>query len=156
MNTAIQQISNHLTEILEGNPWYGRSAYAVLEEIDPTLVYVNPDEKGHAMIELLYHMITWARFVQSRLEGDLEKDMNYYEVFDWREIDPTVHTWRNGIQEFKSANKRILELLQTRKDDILEEPVALRTYNVGFMLKGYLEHNIYHLAQIIYVKKLLQ
>lgn len=156
MNTAIQQIIDRLKEILNGQPWYGRSVYGVLDEVDPTVVFVNPDEKGHAMIELLYHMITWAQFLQNNLEENPVKDMVYYEKFDWREIDPTMHTWRNGVKEFKAINKKILELLQTKNDDVLERPVAHRTYNMGYMLKGYLDHNIYHLGQIIYVKKLLQ
>lgn len=156
MNTALQQIAASLKEILDGDPWYGRAIYPLLDEVDPTVVFVNPDEKGHAMIELLYHMITWAQFVQSTLEENPAKDMRYYEKFDWREIDPTMHTWRNGVKEFKTANKKILDLLATKNDDILEGPVAHRTYNVGYMLKGYLDHNIYHLGQIVYVKKLLQ
>lgn len=156
MNTALLQIAAKLKEILQGDPWYGRSIYGALDDVDPTVVFVNPDEKGHAMIELLYHMITWAQFVESTLEGNAVKDMHYYEKFDWREIDPTIHTWRNGIKEFKAANKKILELLQTKNDDILEGPVAHRKYNIGYMLNGYLDHNIYHLGQIIYAKKLLQ
>lgn len=156
MHTAIQQIATHLREILNGDPWYGRSMYSVLDEVDPTVVFVNPDEKGHAMIELLYHMITWAQSVQSALEENPVKDIRYYEKFDWREIDPTMHTWRNGVQEFKATNKRILELLQMKDDAFLEKPVGHRSYNVGYMLRGYLDHNIYHLGQLIYVKKLLQ
>lgn len=155
MNKEVQHIITSLQESLTGNPWYGRSLYAILEEVDPTAVFINPDEKGHALIELLYHMITWAQFVQSRLEEAPRKSVDYFEELDWREIDPTIHTWKNGVNEFKTTNQRIIELLQTKDDSFLATPVSQRTYNVGYMLHGLIQHNIYHLGQIAYVKKLL-
>ena len=155
MNKEVQAIITTLQETLDGDPWYGRSLYAILEEVDPTSVFINPDEKGHALIELLYHMIAWVQAVKSRLEEDPSKELSYYEQFDWREIDPTIHTWKNGVQEFKAANKRIIELLKGKNDDFLSSPVNQRTYTIGYMLEGLIQHNIYHLGQIAYVKKLL-
>lgn len=156
MNKEVQHIITTLQESLDGDPWYGRSIYPILDEVDPSTVFINPDEKGHALIELLYHMIAWAQFIQSTLEADPAKGIKYYEALDWREIDPTIHTWKNGVNEFKATHKRILELLQTKNDDFLASPVSQRTYNVGYMLHGLIQHNIYHLGQIACVKKLLE
>lgn len=155
MNKEVQSIITTLRETLDGDPWYGRSLYAILDEVDPSSAFINPGEKGHALIELLYHMIAWAQFAQSRLEEDPKREISYYEALDWREIDPVIHTWKNGIEEFKATNKRIIELLQQKDDAYLASPVSGRKYNVGYMLHGLIQHNIYHLGQIAYVKKLL-
>jgi uncharacterized damage-inducible protein DinB len=155
MNKEVQHIIATLQESLDGEPWYGRSLYAILKEVDPSSVFINPDEKGHALIELLYHMIAWAEAVQSTLEGDTQKQISYYEALDWREIDPTIHTWKNGVNELKATHRRILELLQGKNDDFLASPVNQRTYTIGYMLHGLIQHNIYHQGQIAYVKKLL-
>jgi uncharacterized damage-inducible protein DinB len=155
MNKEIQYIITNLQETLDGEPWFGRSLYSLFKEVDPTTVFVNPDEKGHALIELLYHMITWAQFVQNSLEGTPEKEVAWFEVNDWREIDPVIHTWKNGVAEFKATNKRIIELLNQKDDTILSSTVRGRKYNVGYMLHGYIQHNIYHIGQIAYAKKLL-
>ncbi|MDF2193611.1 DinB family protein [Paraflavitalea sp. CAU 1676] len=155
MNTQILKITQSLQETLTGDPWYGRSLYSLLDQVDPSTVFVNPDEKGHALIELLYHIINWAQFVQSRLENDDTKDVRYYEQYDWRVIDPTIHTWKNGVKELKATNQHILDLLNNCEDSVLEDPVPHRAYNVGYMLDGYIQHNIYHLGQMFYVKKLL-
>ncbi|AXY76289.1 DinB family protein [Paraflavitalea soli] len=156
MNKEIQYIITTLQESLDGEPWYGRSMYSLLDEVDPSSVFVNPDETGHALIELLYHMIAWAQFIQSTLEEDPEKGIAYYEALDWRDIDPTIHTWKNGVMEIKATHKRIIELLKSKNDDFLATPVSKRKYNVGYMLHGLIQHNIYHLGQIAYVKKLLE
>lgn len=155
MNKEVQYIITTLQESLDGEPWYGRSLYAILDEVDPPSVFINPDEKGHALIELLYHMITWAQAVQSILEEDSQKQISYYETLDWREIDPTIHTWKNGVNELKATHRSIIKLLQSKNDDFLALPVSQRTYNIGHMLHGLIQHNIYHQGQIAYVKKLL-
>lgn len=156
MNKEVQSIIASLRETLDGDPWYGRSIDAIFKEVDPTSVFINPEEKGHAIIELLYHMITWAGFVQSRLEDeDPQKNTAAFEAIDWREIDPTVHTWKNGVQELKATHEKIIELLQSKNDDFLASPVRERKYNMGYLLRGLIQHNIYHLGQIAYVKKLL-
>jgi uncharacterized damage-inducible protein DinB len=155
MNKEVQFIITNLQDSLEGDPWYGRSLYSILSEVDPTTAFVNPEEKGHAMIELLYHMIAWAQFVQSRLEENPQKDASYFDELDWREIDPTIHTWKNGMKELKATHQQIITLLQAKNDDFLESPVSQRKYNMRFLLYGLLQHNIYHTGQIAYVKKLL-
>lgn len=156
MNKELQFIIANLQETLDGDPWYGRSIAAIFKEVDPTSVFVNPDEKGHAIIELLYHMIAWAGFVQSRLEEENpKKNSDYFEAIDWREIDPTIHTWKNGVHELKTIHNKIIALLQSKNDDFLATPVRERKYDMGYLLRGLIQHNIYHLGQIAYVKKLL-
>ncbi|MFT3826743.1 MAG: DinB family protein [Chitinophagaceae bacterium] len=158
MNQAIQNIIQHLQETLEGDPWYGRPVYAILEEVHPAIVYDRPgkNDTSHSLIDLLYHMITWSEFTLKRLEKDQEKDSAYSDKLDWRNIDPTVHTWENGLKEFWLLNNAIIEILETKDDSLLEEKVDFREYNFGVLLNGLIEHHIYHLGQIAYVKKLLE
>ena len=155
MNKEIKSIITSLERINTGQPWYGRAVYEMLDEIDPAMVYKKPN-KQHSLIELLYHMITWADFTLQRLKDDTEKDMATFEALDWREIDPKNHTWKKGLAEFKAIHSKIVELLNERDDEFLKEIVDYRKYNFRFLLNGLIQHNIYHIGQIAYVKKLLQ
>jgi len=155
MNTEVQSICKNLQNILDGNPWFGRPVYTILNEIHPVTVYTKPGENSHSIIDLLYHIITWAEFTAKRLEKAKETDMHAFEQLDWRLIDPHIHTWSNALQQFKVAHEQILKLLQTRDDNFLQEKVDYREYNFRVLLNGLIQHDIYHLAQIAYVKKLL-
>jgi hypothetical protein len=155
MNKEVQYLITTLTSALQGQPWYGRPVYSLLEEVDPSSVYVKPGETEHSLIELLYHMIAWAAFVQKRLENDKGWDDKYMETIDWRPIDPVEHTWENGVAELKQTHNRIIELLQEKNDDFLGEKVEFREYNFRFLLNGLVQHNIYHVGQIAYVHKFL-
>lgn len=155
MNTEIQFIRTTLQGVLEKDPWFGRSVYSILNEIDAAKAFTKPAPGAHALIELLYHMNTWALFTQKRLEKSTDMDVQETDALDWRVIDPTVHTWEKALEEFKSLHTRILELLNEADDDLLNETVDYRKYNFRFLLNGLIQHDIYHLGQLAYVKQLM-
>ena len=155
MNKEIQSIIRNLQNVNAGEPWFGRPVYELLQEIDPSIVYTKPNNNSHSLIELLYHMITWAEFTLKRIEGDKEQDLGAFEQMDWREIKPTVHTWEKGLKEYKKVHNTIVALLETKDDEFLKEIVDYRKYNFRFLLNGLIQHNIYHAGQIAYLNKLL-
>jgi uncharacterized damage-inducible protein DinB len=155
MNKEVQYLITTFETTLQREPWYGRSVYSILEEIDPTIVYIKPGETEHSLIDLLYHMIAWAMFTQKRLEKDKGWDDAFMEKIDWRTIDPAEHTWHNGVKQLKETHEQIIGLLRDKDDSLLSEMVDFRKYNFRFLLNGLIQHNVYHLGQIAYVKKLL-
>src|SRR4051812_30373351 len=106
MNKEIQSIIANLQRVNTGEPWYGRAVYEILDEIDPTKAAIKPNQTGHSLLELLYHMITWADFTLKRIEGNQEMDLAALEKLDWRLIDPAIHSWTKGLAEFKSIHNK--------------------------------------------------
>lgn len=155
MKTEVQSLDARIQDTLSGIPWYGKSVLDMLDEIDPSIVYLKPNEQSHSIIELLYHMITWTEFTLKRLEKDRSMDPADLEKLDWRNTDPEIHTWNSGISAFKAAMNKISKILQESTDEILEGKVDYREYNFRYLLNGFIEHNIYHIGQIAYAKRLL-
>ena len=151
----IDYLITTLHSILDGEPWYGISTMKILRDVNPSTVYTKPNKNSHSLIELLYHMNTWADFTLKRLEKDEEKDLESFEKLDWREIDPNEHTWEKGVAQFKVTHDLIMELLGTKNDEFLSEVVDYREYNFRFLLYGIIQHDIYHIGQIAYTMKLL-
>ncbi len=144
-----------MQNVLNGEPWYGRSVFAILQEIDPAIVYKKPSENSHSLIELLYHSLTWAEFTLKSLEKANKEDITAIEKMDWREINPSDHSWEKGLAEFKEIHEKIIQQLNEKDDAFLSEMVDHRKFNFRFLLNGLIQHDIYHLGQIVYVKKLL-
>lgn len=155
MNSEIRSIIDNLKEVLSGSPWYGKSALTLFSEIDPALVHQKPNDQSHSLAELLFHMVTWAEFIQHRLMKDQQMDGETVEALDWRAIDPAIHTWENGVAQFTEATNAVIQLLEASSDQLLKEKVDYREYNFLHLLNGLVQHNVYHLGQIAYVKKLL-
>jgi|SRR3989337_2631620 len=155
MNKEIQSIILTLENILDGDPWYGRPVYAILREVDSSIAYKKITPGSHSLIELLYHMLTWAEFTLKRTEKEDANDLTAFEKLDWREIDPKIHDWDEGLSAFIAAHQQIIALLHTKDDTFLNETVDYRQYNFRYLLNGLIQHNIYHLGQMAYLKKLL-
>ena len=155
MNKEIQSIIRNLENTLDGDPWYGRPVYALLREVDSSIAYKKPTPGSHSLIDLLYHMLTWAEFTLKRIEKDDINDLVAFEKLDWREIDPKLHDWDEGLAAFIAVHQQIIALLHTKKDTFLDEIVDYRQYDFRYLLNGLIQHNIYHLGQVAYLKKLL-
>lgn len=154
MNKEVQSIILNLERVLHGEPWYGEAVMPMLRKIHPAMVYINP-KNSHAAIEILYHMINWAQFTLDRLKRNEEEDLIDSEESDWRMIDPKIHTWKNGLAEFESLHQQIIAALKTKDDVFLSQIVDFREYNFRFLLNGLIQHHIYHLGQIAFLKNLL-
>jgi uncharacterized damage-inducible protein DinB len=156
MNKETQYIIKSFEDTLNAQPWFGRAVYEILGEVDESKVFTKPNGTEHSMIELLWHMNTWAEFALGSLENRTTEQMKEIEANDWRTIDPKVQTWKKGMEQLKATHNKITELLNQKKDDsFLSEIVPTRKFNFRYMLNGLIQHNIYHLGQVAYLKKML-
>lgn len=155
MKAEINSLVQELENTLDGKPWFGRPVYSLLRETDPSIAFVKPAGNAHSLVELLYHMLTWAQFTLKRIEQEKTDDMQAFEKLDWREIDPQIHGWEEGLAEFIAVHQQIIAHLHTKDDSFLSQKVDYRDFDFRFLIKGLIQHNIYHLGQVAYVKKLL-
>jgi uncharacterized damage-inducible protein DinB len=155
MKNEMSSIIHNLENCNSGHPWYGRAVFELLEEINPGTVHKKPGNADHSLIEILYHMITWAEFTLRRLQGDKEADLEASEALDWREIDSSIHSWEKGVKEFRQIQSEIISLLKSKNDSLLDGKVDYRDYNYRFLINGMIQHNIYHIGQVAYLKKIL-
>ncbi len=155
MNKEIQSIIRHIENVHNGEPWFGKAVFTLLEEVNISTVYEKPNDAPHSQIDLLYHMITWADFTLKRLEKNTISDLKATENLDWREINPKKHNWSKGLKELKTILKKIITILKKKDDGFLKEIVDYRKYNYRFLLNGMIEHNIYHIGQIAFLNKML-
>jgi hypothetical protein len=155
MNKEITAIIKSFETTLSGQPWFGRAVYEILEEVDESKVNVKPNGTEHSLLELIWHMNTWAEFTLAHLEQRTADELKAIEENDWREINSATHTWKKGMEQLKTIHEKIAIILAQKKDDFLKEMVPNRQFNFRFMLNGLVQHNIYHLGQIAFLKKML-
>lgn len=153
MNKEIQYIIKQLQTSYDGEPWFGRAVKRILAEVDSKTALQKPNGQ-HSMLELLFHMINWREFTISRLQPGNDKTVQYFDQNDWRQLDHSDATlWGKGLQLLENTQQLLITLLGTLNDEVLSTQVADREYNYRFLLHGMIQHDIYHLGQIAYVKK---
>lgn len=145
------RITGLLRRTFDGEPWYGPSVMDVLTEVtlEETL---NQLPASHTIVELVEHMISWRMFVIKRLQGDTEYDINQEESF--KKISAmTSELWTDLLQRLQETQQNLLQILSQIADEKLNETVAGRTYTFDKMLHGIIHHDIYHIGQIVLLRK---
>ena len=105
---------------------------------------------GHTNLVLLRHMINWRLFTISRLEEDANEHTNYFDNNNWRIIlNATKENWLDAMNDLAVSQKRLLHLLSMASDGILDNDVPGRRYDYRYLLYGIIQHDIYHIGQIM-------
>ncbi len=155
MKNEIQNVIDACKETYAGDPWFGRSAKKILSEITAEESLQKPNGQ-HSILELLYHMINWREFTISRLQPEKGKNSDYFGKNDWVDLDHNDKTlWKSGLKHLEKTQKELLKLIELLEEEKLTKIVPERKYDFSYLLHGVVQHDIYHIGQIAYAKKML-
>ena len=151
--TELELLIELVTELVEEEPWHGKSVKAILSEVDPKHVFTKQANE-HSILELVWHMATWKEFCVSRLLNDT-RNLSEFEKLDWRELDHSKQSlWPEGLDYYWRMHHQLMDLMKKQETKILDTIVPGRKYNYRKLLNGISHHDIYHLGQIAFITKL--
>ncbi len=148
MQSEIQHILSLLKSTFEKNAWYGPSVKEVLSDITPELAALRINNT-HSIIELVAHMTAWRIFTVKKLEGDVDykvsKELNF----------PTPSNWETVVNNLYESQAKLTGAIQQFDSSLLHHPVPNSSYGYTFftLLQGIIHHDIYHIGQIMLIKK---
>ena len=147
MKTEVQKLGDILRHTFEKNAWHGLAVMEVLNAIDEHIIH-NKFNATHSIIELVAHMTAWRVFVTKRMSGE-----NDFEVSEEMNF-PAIESWQKAVDGLVASQKMLLSALEKFPDDRLGEVVPNRPFKFFTMLHGIVHHDLYHLGQIVLIKKI--
>lgn len=138
-----------LDGLYTGENWVGIGAKAILDRIDANTVDQAIRPGKHSARQILQHILVWRSFLQRRLEGDTDFDVQQNGPKDWQErsIDETA-VWQVLLGDFRISQERLLALLNAADSQLLSQPVAGRSYDYRYLIQGVIQHDYYHFGQL--------
>lgn len=89
------------------------------------------------------------KFALEKLQGNELHDIEIDSANDWPKIRvDSKEEWEKLKRDLVSAQQKIYEFLEQKNDEYLEEIVPGRDYDIAYLLRGIIQHDIYHLGQI--------
>ncbi|HYG04649.1 MAG TPA: DinB family protein [Chryseosolibacter sp.] len=148
MADAIKSMTGLLRKTFEKNAWHGPSVREVLDGIPENAAFAKLQDT-HSIIELVAHMHSWREFVIHKLQGDL-----HYSVNDGQNF-PAVSNWNEVKEKLYQSQERLMSALESFPESSLMElvPHASHKYTYYTMVHGIIHHDLYHLGQIVLIKK---
>lgn len=153
-NPKISLFASQFAANYDGQPWYGDSFYDILEKVKPAMAYWQPKRNAHSIAQLVSHIIYWRSALIKRLEGDLEYRPSMKSEFNWRSNEQLKKTgWKSLRKSLDESQFKLLSVLSNQKDSLLKKKY---TEKASFfdLINGILQHDLYHLGQIAYLKSI--
>lgn len=148
-----KEINNYITEfetVYNGEPWYGKSLMAVINDADPKDVFKKLKSTGHSAYEITYHLYAWRDLLVKRLLGDTTSSIEVNSQNDWapQPKEQTAAHWNELIKKLEQNQKELIDALPKWDNGSLDKDFAGTSYSLRTFLNGQIQHDIYHIGQI--------
>ncbi|WP_103072449.1 DinB family protein [Aquimarina sediminis] len=137
-------------EVFGGEPWFGASVLRSLENIPVSFWDRKPKNTSHSISELVYHLIDWRNFVIQKINENEGFSIELNSEQDWRK-EVTIQTEKQKIDVLKElieTQNEICEVLGAKSDSWMNKEVTGKQYKNKYMIRGVIQHDVYHLGQI--------
>lgn len=150
MNKRIESYIEQFKQIFDGEPWLDETFRKKLGDLSDAQVFVKSPNENHSVAEVISHLIVWRREYLRRLADDSpERMLNDESPHNWKPVEELQEEgWQPLYEDFKQAQRELIELLQGKDDDFLDEPLAGTDHIKEYYLAGLLHHDVYHLGQV--------
>ena len=147
-------LSESIDRTLTGEQWHGPAVGVLVRDVDEARASAHPIPHAHSIWEIVLHVTTWARVVHTRLGGTAFEPRTDEE--DWPPVtDSSADAWRRALDELASAHTRLRDAVAGISDEQLAAPAPGRPHSMHAMVRGAIDHAIYHGGQVALLKRAL-
>ena len=160
LTTEVNRIGDELQRAMEGDPWHGDSASAILRGVDARMAAARPPGGAHSIWEIVRHMTAWTNEVARRLDGHPPGEP---QEGDWpAPKGSSEDDWQRDVATLTDANRRLIDKVRTIDEPALHAPPAERRDRESgsgmthyLTLHGLSQHHAYHAGQIAILKRIV-
>ena len=152
MGIEINRLVKLFADLEHGECWIGINFREALRGVDTEKASKKIHPDGNSIWLLVTHIIYWRSRVVNRLMGSDNPppfpDFNLPGVMD-------EMNWKQTLHDFESTYHILRSAILNLPEDHLEKPSPKEGQTFFELIMGCLQHDAYHLGQIILLKKYL-
>ena len=131
--------------------WYGPSLAELISQIPAELATTAPVPGAHSIAELLQHLLLWNERIRNTSES--HPLAPWQPEKEWAE--PPI-PWNDLVSRWSQSRDLLEEKIRNFPIEDLAKQVPGRDYPYETMLRGIVEHAIYHSGQIAMILSMLR
>ncbi|MEM8525383.1 MAG: DinB family protein [Bacteroidota bacterium] len=149
--TITRQLINQLQKIYNGKAWHGPN---ILETLSTITSKETTERIGSSnnIAELLHHIYAWRIFVIKRFSGEHEFEVS--DEFNFQRFETIDEkAWKHLKEQLAHSQEQLVETIEKFDPEKLSKEVSNRDYTYLDLLHGIIHHDLYHLGQIVLLRK---
>lgn len=154
MKNESERLADQLKRAFDGLAWHGPGLKEALEGVTVGQALARPLPSLHTIWELVAHIAGWEGVVARRLNGEAVAEPG---EGDFPPAPPSATTadWQAFQERIHDAHERLTARMAALTEDDLRRRIDEKPYPAWFMCHGSIAHALYHVGQIVLLKRLL-
>lgn len=147
------RISKLFNDLYNGSPWLGVNWVETLNKISAEQASKRIAEGRNSIWEITNHVIQWRLNVLRRVQGEVivSPDHNYMLPVE----NTSESAWKNTMEALTVSQEKWLEFLKKFDENEFSRKYPNNQMTYYEHIHGILQHDAYHLGQIVLLEKLL-
>lgn len=134
----------------DGECWIGLNFKQAIKGVDEMLAAKKKEVPVNSIWQLVNHIIYWRKTVIIRLQGVLDNP----PMSDFYQPEKTDHqSWKETLLQFQEVQNELVKTIRAFPPAQLDKASPKRAQTYYQLLIGCLQHDGYHMGQIILLKK---
>ena len=138
-------------KLYDGSPWVDVNLVSILEPITANQASRRVLPNCNTIWEITNHIILWRQNVLQRINGAIIEatETNYFEPVK----DTSKDAWTNTLSTLKATHEKWIQFLRNFESLQFETLYAANNMTYYEHIHGILQHDCYHLGQIVLLAK---
>jgi len=149
--SELHRIAKQLQRTFQGRAFHGPSVEEALEGVTAKMAGARSPGGAHNIWQIVLHMTFWQDTARRWLQGDTRRPE---PDEDWAEVtDKSEGEWRKALWNLRRSNELLRDEIMALDESRLMDPMFDGMVRVDTVLRGIIQHNVYHSGQISLLKK---
>jgi len=148
-----ERITKLFEDLYNGSPWIDVSIMDTLKDISAEQSAKKVTPGRNSIWQIVNHMIAWRENVLLRIQGNeiVTPNNNYFT-----EIENTSETeWQKALERLENSQHQWIAFLKAFEESQFEKIYPKNRMSYYEHIHGILQHDAYHLGQIVLLSKLM-
>jgi len=150
MSIEINRIVKLFEDLQHGDCWIGNNFKETLHGVDAATAADTVSANSNSIWQLVSHLIYWRTTVVNRLTGS-DNPPPFKDFLLPAELNE--ENWKQTLLDFEAVYHLLRHALHNIKDEQLDKPTIKKDQTFYQLIMGCLQHDAYHLGQMIVLKK---
>jgi uncharacterized damage-inducible protein DinB len=149
MSIEINRIVKLFADLQHGDCWIGNNFKQTLHGVDAITASAAIAESGNSIWQLTNHIIYWRTTVINRLFNS-DSVPTFKDFLLPAELNEA--NWKQTLLDFENAYHALRSAILKVKEEQLDKPTVRQSQTFYQLIMGCLQHDAYHLGQMMLLK----